>query len=181
MTAHSDNDSADPAFNEAVGQRLRAVRHAQHLSLRQVQAMSEGRFKSVVVGSYERGDRAVSVKRLAELADFYDVPISHLLQSGAADDPITQPRPAKDRLIIDLQRLHEGAEHPAATRPSAGSTPLERFVRSIQLERGDYAGIVLSLREDDLRPLSVMYGAPAQTLVSRWRESGLARAESGGE
>ena len=32
-----------------------------------------------MVGSYERGDRAVTVQRLAELADFYGVPVSELL------------------------------------------------------------------------------------------------------
>ena len=48
-----------------------------------VEATSEGRWKAVVVGSYERGDRAVTVQRLAELAEFYGVPLVELLPDAA--------------------------------------------------------------------------------------------------
>ena len=50
------------------------MRNQQGLSLQGVEAKSAGRWKAVVVGSYERGDRAVTVQRLAELAEFYGVP-----------------------------------------------------------------------------------------------------------
>ena len=80
-----------------------------------------------MVGSYERGDRAVTVQRLAELADFYGVPVSELLPdsapSGAAEPP--------PRLVIDLEQLQVGAGRagrPAGplrrrpSRPSAATT-----------------------------------------------------------
>jgi len=66
-------------YAKALGARLRAIRSQQGLSLHGVEEKSRGRWKAVVVGSYERGDRAVTVQRLAELADFYGVPVAELL------------------------------------------------------------------------------------------------------
>ena len=66
-------------MRRALGARLRAIRTQQGLSLHGVEEKSDGRWKAVVVGSYERGDRAVTVQRLAELADFYGVPVAELL------------------------------------------------------------------------------------------------------
>src|SRR5690554_3781073 len=70
-------------YAKQLGARLRAIRQQQGLSLQGVEEKSEGRWKAVVVGSYERGDRAVTVNRLAELAQFYRVPVSELLPEGA--------------------------------------------------------------------------------------------------
>ena len=66
-------------YAKAVGQRLRATRKRHGLSLKGVELRSRGQWKAVVVSSYERGDRAVSVQRLYELAEFYAVPITELL------------------------------------------------------------------------------------------------------
>ena len=63
-------------YAKALGARLRHIRTQQGLSLHGVEEKSRGRWKAVVVGSYERGDRAVTVQRLAELADFYGVPVA---------------------------------------------------------------------------------------------------------
>ena len=65
-------------YSRALGARLRAIRNQQGLSLQGVEDKSHGRWKAVVVGSYERGDRAVTVQRLSELAVFYGVPVSEL-------------------------------------------------------------------------------------------------------
>ena len=74
-----DETSGSANYGKALGARLRAIRMQQHLSLHGVERKSDGKWKAVVVGSYERGDRAVSVARLAELADFYGVPVGDLL------------------------------------------------------------------------------------------------------
>ena len=66
-------------YAKALGAKLRAIRQQQGLSLHGVEQKSGGRWKAVVVGSYERGDRAVTVQKLAELADFYGVPVNELL------------------------------------------------------------------------------------------------------
>jgi transcriptional regulator with XRE-family HTH domain len=59
-----------------VQNNLRKVRKSKGLTLHQVETMSNGKYKSVVVGSYERGSRSISVNRLIELAELYDVPIT---------------------------------------------------------------------------------------------------------
>ena len=69
-------------YAKALGSKLRAIRQQQGLSLHGVEQKSGGRWKAVVVGSYERGDRAVTVQKLAELADFYGVPVAELLPEG---------------------------------------------------------------------------------------------------
>jgi transcriptional regulator with XRE-family HTH domain len=59
--------------NLALGGRLRALRQELGLSLSDVEQSSDGALNAVVMGSYERGDRTVSVVRLDELATFYGV------------------------------------------------------------------------------------------------------------
>ena len=48
-------------YAHALGARLRSIRQQQGMSLQAVEEKSQGRWKAVVIGSYERGDRAVTV------------------------------------------------------------------------------------------------------------------------
>lgn len=137
-------------YARSLGMRLRAIRTQQGLSLHAVEERSKGRWKAVVVGSYERGDRAVTVQRLAELADFYGVPVTALLPDGGPGAIVDAP----PRLVIDLERL--------ASVPAERAGPLARYAATIQSQRGDYNGKVLSIRQEDLRTLAVIYDlAPA--------------------
>jgi len=86
-------------YAKTLGARLRAIRTQQGLSLHGVEEKSRGRWKAVVVGSYERGDRSVTVQKLAELAEFYGVPVSELLP-GDASPGVLAPVP---KLVIDLE------------------------------------------------------------------------------
>jgi transcriptional regulator with XRE-family HTH domain len=140
-------------YARALGGRLRSIRTQQGLSLHGVEEKSEGRWKAVVVGSYERGDRAVTVQRLAELADFYGVPVAELLPEGSPS-AAAEPPP---RLVLDLERL--------AQVPSEKAGPLARYAASIQAQRGDYNGRVLSVRQDDLRTLAVIYDQSPSVLT----------------
>src|SRR5256885_15136899 len=88
-------------YAKTLGARLRAIRTQQGLSLHGVEEKSRGRWKAVVVGSYERGDRAVTVQRLAELADFYGVPVAELLPDGPLPSGAAEPPP---RLVIDPEK-----------------------------------------------------------------------------
>ena len=90
-------------YARALGARLRAIRTQQGLSLHGVEKKSKGRWKAVVVGSYERGDRAVTVQKLAELADFYGVPVGELLPEGR-----TASAAARNALTC----LHHGVTSP---------------------------------------------------------------------
>jgi transcriptional regulator with XRE-family HTH domain len=142
-------------YAKSLGARLRAIRTQQGLSLHGVEEKSQGRWKAVVVGSYERGDRAVTVQRLSELADFYGVPVSELLPEGhaaAASEPAS-------RIIIDLEQL--------SSVPPDKAAPLARYAATIQSQRGDYNGRVLSIRQEDLRSLAVIYDASPGALTEQ--------------
>ena len=44
--------------------------------------------------------------------------------------------------------------------PAEQAGPLARYAATIQSQRGDYNGKVLSIRQDDLRTLAVIYDMP---------------------
>ncbi|MBX6371515.1 MAG: transcriptional regulator [Acidothermus sp.] len=154
-------------YAKALGARLRAIRTQQGLSLHAVEEKSQGKWKAVVVGSYERGDRAVTVQRLAELAEFYGVPIAELLPDGATPSGAAEPPP---RLVIDLEQL--------AAVPPEKARPLARYARTIQAQRGDYNGRVLSIRQDDLRSLAVIYDESPSTLTEELISWGVLNPEA---
>ena len=155
-------------YAKALGSRLRAIRTQQGLSLHGVEEKSQGRWKAVVVGSYERGDRAVTVQRLSELADFYGVPVSELLpEGGSVAGAATEAAP---RLVIDLEQL--------SSVPPQQSAPLARYAATIQSQRGDYNGRVLSIRQEDLRSLAVIYDASPSQLTDQLIGWGVLNAEA---
>lgn len=140
----------------SLGGRLRAIRQQQGLSLHAVEEKSAGRWKAVVVGSYERGDRAITVAKLAELAAFYGVPVGQLLP-----DAESRPREAKTvrKVVVDLEAM--------ARVPAEVVAPLARFVASIQAKRGDYNGRVLTIRADDLNTLALLFDQSVADVVDR--------------
>ncbi|GLZ75278.1 transcriptional regulator [Actinorhabdospora filicis] len=147
-------------YAKSLGNRLRQIRQQQGLSLQGVEEKSAGKWKAVVIGSYERGDRAVTVARLAELAAFYRVPVSELLPEGTP----MKFEPA-GKIILDLEALYE---HPADE-----VAPIARYARAIQQQRGDYNGRMLSIRADDLSALAIVYDTTPSGLVERLTELGV--------
>ncbi len=140
----------------SLGGRLRAIRQQQGLSLHAVEEKSDGRWKAVVVGSYERGDRAITVAKLAELAQFYGVPVGQLLPDAESRQRETK---AVRKVVVDLEAM--------ARVPAEVVAPLARFVASIQAKRGDYNGRVLTIRADDLTTLGLLFDQPVADVVDR--------------
>jgi transcriptional regulator with XRE-family HTH domain len=151
-------------YQRRLGSRLRAIRQQQGLTLQQVEELSEGKWKAVVVGSYERGDRAVSVAKLAELGEFYNVPVSELLPKEELTQ--SQTPTLSGKVMLDLRRLSRSDLDPDLR-------PVSRFAHTIQLQRGDYNGNVLTIRGEDLRALSVIYGTDPDDLVLRLEDEGI--------
>ena len=149
----------EDGFTRAVGQRLRAIRQAQGLSLAEVEVRSEGKWSASAVGAYERGFRTLSLPRLRALADFYKVPVGVLLGEPTSMAPAGERR----KIVLDLEAL--GRIDPAA--------PIRRFVHSIIDARGDFNGKVLSLRHDDLKALCTLVGGDIPTGVAQLRSWGV--------
>lgn len=164
MWVTEDVAADNKEFAKQLGARLRAIRQQQNLSLNAVQELSGGRWKAVVVGSYERGDRALTVVRLAELASFYDVPVSQIIPHTTVPAPKTS-RGNNGAIVIDLQTLRDLPEEQVG--------PLARFAKAIQDQRGDYNNRMLSIRREDLRSLAVIYDRVPESLLDLLREWGV--------
>ena len=120
-------------FNDALGLRLRAARRRKGMSLTEVETVSRGEFKASVLGAYERGDRALSVRRLVRLAQLYEVHPGQLLPGvGSAEGSVT----------VDLDEL--------ASEPDL----VERFISAVRLMRAE--SNEAAVRQSDLVLLSSM-------------------------
>ncbi|MGZ4519448.1 MAG: helix-turn-helix domain-containing protein [Mycobacteriaceae bacterium] len=150
-------------YAKALGARLRDVRQREGLSLHRVEQKSDGRWKAVVVGSYERGDRAVTVHKLAELARFYGVPLSELLPPDdlGAIEGVVAP------IVINLERLRE--------MPEEEIGPMIRYAEEIARHRGEH-GTLLQVRSADIDTMSELCAMTRAELVSRLVASGVLAA-----
>jgi len=150
-------------YAQALGDRLRAIRLQKGMSLHDVQESSEGVWKAAVIGAYERGDRMVTVAKLSELARFYGVPMSEILPPSP-EGTAAAPAPRR-RLILHLDRFD--------SLSSERREPLVRFSAAIQVQRGDFNGRVLTIREDDLMSLSLLCETNEPELTRRLKDWGV--------
>lgn len=152
----------DAAYRRRLGARLRATRRAHGMRLQDVEDRSEGRFKAVVVGSYERGDRAIAAHKLASLASFYGVEVADLLP----DEPAaTGPRIGRRGLSLDVEALRRRARENELA-------PLHRYVQHVQWLR-DTDDEVVRLRLDDLQTIAATLGLGPQDLEAWLDERGI--------
>lgn len=162
---------ASGAYAGKVGTRLRAIRRQKRLSLQDVEATSGQEFKASVLGAYERGERAISVPRLQRLARFYRVPVDQLLPGD--DGPDFGPRPGDADVVIDLTRAGRPEEKVkldlTAIERLQGpeGEMLSRFLRMIQVQRGDFNGRVLTVRRDDLRAVACILDVSPELVTAR--------------
>src|ERR1041385_6030401 len=96
----------DPEYARELGARLRAIREQRRWSLRDVHEASRGRFTGSAVGTYERGERGISVQRLSELARLYGVPVERVLpespvRNGDRASGHSTSEPAAEKVVID--------------------------------------------------------------------------------
>ena len=160
------------AYASKVGTRLRAIRRQKRLSLQDVEATSGQEFKASVLGAYERGERAISVPRLQRLARFYRVPVDQLLPGD--DGPDFGPRPGDAELVIDLDRPAGRAADKVKLDLTAierlqipEAEMLSRYLRMVQVQRGDFNGRVLTVRRDDLRAIACILDVTPDLVTAR--------------
>lgn len=152
-------------IEQECAQKLRLLRRKRGLTLEECELLSGGRFKAVVLGSYERGTRAISLARLSHLADFYEVSIDYFLSSGIRNDSL----PPKGRWVFDLRRLRQAK---SSTFPI---NFLTHALGEIAIERSDWEGELLSLRRDDSKIFEVLFGEKRQDILQQLQESKILR------
>jgi transcriptional regulator with XRE-family HTH domain len=121
-------------------QRLRDIRKSKGWSLQDVEHHSNGKWKAVVIGSYERGDRAISLKKAISLMQFYQVPITELFPDVTTQISVRS-------ISVNLNKLTTSSE--------VKSQVLQRFTKSIINRRRDWNGQILTIRANDLQFLAL--------------------------
>jgi transcriptional regulator with XRE-family HTH domain len=134
----------------AIGENLRRIRRQQGLTLRDVESESKGRWKAVVIGSYERGDRALTLKKAIALAHFYRVPLDQLLGIFAPTQSNGVAR------VFNLKAIRE--------QESAIPQPFLRFLHEICRRRSDWNGELLSIRGSDCETLALILDMSLESL-----------------
>src|ERR687897_818242 len=173
-------DERATAYGRKVGERLRAIRRQKRLSLQDVEAQSDQEFKASVLGAYERGERAISVPRLQRLARFYRVPVDQMLPS---DDELGIRSPSGDEQIVDLtERMRTNRRDDRPVTIDLGAVEqldgqegemLARYLRMIQVQRGDYNGRMLTIRREDLRAVACILDCHPDQVPARLDSLGL--------
>ena len=173
------DDEHDSGYTAKLGARLRSLRRQQHLSLQHVEAASNHEFKASVLGAYERGDRAISARRLQRLARVYRVPVDQMVPS---DEP-GMASPAGDEHAVDLtagtgdtQRDDRPVTIDLAALAQLGeheSEMLGRYLRTIEVQRGDYNGRILTIRRQDLTAIACIFGCRPDQVPGRLDNLGL--------
>jgi len=128
---------------ETLTTRIRLIREARHLTLVQAARLSNGEISAIALGSYERGDRTVSARKLIIIANLYRVPISELFEPAQNFMP-------EERVSIDLRKIL-----------SSSNPVVQKFtevLRKIARMRGDWNGEVISLRAQDISSFQVFTG-----------------------
>jgi transcriptional regulator with XRE-family HTH domain len=156
-----EDDPPDLQVSAKLGARLRDLRRQMHLSLQDVEVASNHEFKASVVSAYERGDRTISVRRLQRLARLYRVPVTEMVPHDERHSP-----PATDiPLTIDLVALRQLG--------GPDGELVGRFLRAIEVERGDYNGRVLTIRRTDATALASILECPTDRVPAKLDDLGL--------
>lgn len=144
--------SADMPTPAHIAQRLRHIRRQQNLTLKQIEIRSRGKWKAVVIGSYERGVRSLSLAKAQELCDFYGVPLSALLEEP-------EERTNNPKLILDIRKIRAQLEN-----PDRFTHQVYDVLHWISGARQDWNGEVMSLRKSDLETLMIVTRKSASDL-----------------
>ncbi len=137
--------------NENFRLRLRALRMAKGLTLFDVEQRSSGQITAVALGSYERGDRNITLAKLFDIARIYNIPSSELFVEAVE-------RIEPGRITVDLRKLTQIQ----ISQPNC----LIKTFKSIAAQRGDWNGEVLSIRASDLSNLYLFSGLSYQEIQS---------------
>lgn len=163
---NNEEDVKRVAIEEQCAAKLKNLRRQRGLTLEECEIKSNGRFKAVVLGSYERGTRAISLSKLSQLADFYDLPIQYFFTSKRES--------AEGRWVFDLRKLREHND---------GAFPINFLASSlarIAEYRSDWEGEFLSVRASDRESFEIVFGQERELLISQLKEMKVIRSDANG-
>ena len=123
------------------------------MTLRDVETKSGGVWKAVVIGSYERCDRALSVKKAINLANFYQVPLNELL--GLSSE---SKSPSREKITLDIRATSSSTSSSTSNSifDESKINNLRNFATLICAKRQDWNGEVLSIRTSDLTTIGLL-------------------------
>ena len=125
--------------------------------MHEVETRTAGSIKAVVMGSYERGTRALSLARTIEIAELFAIPIANLLGDFSRTNSS-----ASGTLTIDQRRLAQLT----ANNSEEKITILNSYISAIAARRGDWNGEVLTLRASDFDTLTLVFQTSLNDLKS---------------
>lgn len=140
---------------------LKELRRKKGWTLAECEEESGGEIKGVVLGSYERGHRAISLARLEQLARFYGVPIEYFFAEKKSSD-----LPGSGLLIFDLRRIH------ILKGLTKNLEAVKLYLAEIARKRQDWNGEVITWRATDIDVLSLFLQSPASELKSELQLAG---------
>jgi transcriptional regulator with XRE-family HTH domain len=151
----------------SISARIRAHRKARGLTLHDIERLSNGKIKAVVMGSYERGTRAISLARTIEIANLFSIPVTELIEEKS--HPLMK---STEAILFDLRRLNKTT----TKKNRFNGDQIEKigsFLNAICARRSDWNGEVLSLRSSDLDTLTLILNMPASKVMSLLDDEGL--------
>jgi transcriptional regulator with XRE-family HTH domain len=176
MTDDGIEDESTHEYAAAVGARIRAVRRQRRMSLRAVEELSGNEFRASVLGAYERGERSISVRRLQRLSHLYNVPVDQLLPppgptpavatpvvptpaaAAVAVESVRAPVASRSKVVIDLAKLSNSR--------TAEAELLRHLLAAVQVQRQDFNGRMMTIRGDDLRVISALFGRTVEGMIA---------------
>jgi len=155
----------DGASSQSLGQALRQIRTNKKWTLKDFERASGGVIKDVVLGSYERGTRSMSVSNLEIITSIYEIPTSSLFPNHNKSAGTS----TRARVVIDLRKLRQISKQ----RTSEVVLLINRFTDGIIHLRKDWNGEVLSLRSSDIGYLSITSMRSQENFLQELNESGI--------
>ena len=143
---------------KSVAARLRSIRKSRGWTLHDVEKVSDGSIKAVVMGSYERGTRAISLARALELANLFAIPIADLLS-----DPVLKKNENLGFRRFDQRQIAKLL----LENNDEGLNKVSKFLVAIAQRRGDWNGEILTLRSTDLDILTLVLEM-SQVQLEHW-------------
>ena len=159
--ADMKSESASSVEMQRLGLTLRALRIKRKWTLKDFENACGSQIKDVVLGTYERGSRSISVGKLILIASVYEVPVSIFFTENRPLGALESP----NQLTIDIRKLREVTE----TRYPDTISMLNKFVMGIIDIRRDWNGEILSLRKSDLTQLAILSSQSVELIIEEFR------------